>query len=94
MNDGSKNYLLKDCRCVKVFPVLRAQGLFTFLFYSKFFVQILKSYTAEHVQIATTINEKIKKESLNDIGKLEQDFVYGEATSKDLLSMISSKQVH
>lgn len=45
------------------------------------------------MQIATTINEKIKKESLDDIGKLEQDFVYGEATSKDLLSMISSKQV-
>ena len=47
----------------------------------------------EHLQIATAINEKIKKESLDDIGKLEQDFVYGEATSKDLLSMISSKQV-
>ncbi|KAG0576062.1 hypothetical protein KC19_5G052300 [Ceratodon purpureus] len=45
-----------------------------------------------HIHIATTINEKVKKESLDDIGKLEQDFVYGEATSKDLLSMISSKQ--
>jgi syntaxin-binding protein 1 len=47
-----------------------------------------------HLQIATTLNEKIKKDSLNDIGKLEQDFVYGEASSKDLLGIIASMQVN
>nr|PNR37156.1 hypothetical protein PHYPA_020263 [Physcomitrium patens] len=45
-----------------------------------------------HIHIATTINDQIKKDGLNDIGKLEQDLVYGEATSKDILSMIDSKQ--
>lgn len=46
------------------------------------------------MQIATVLNDKIKKDNLNDIGNLEQDFVYGEATSKELLSMINSKHVH
>nr|XP_024398638.1 SNARE-interacting protein KEULE-like isoform X2 [Physcomitrium patens] len=52
----------------------------------------LSLHIHKRAQIATTINDQIKKDGLNDIGKLEQDLVYGEATSKDILSMIDSKQ--
>jgi hypothetical protein len=46
------------------------------------------------MQIATILNEKIKQTSLNHIGSLEQDFVYGEATSKEFINILNSNQVH
>ncbi len=46
------------------------------------------------MQIATILNEMIKQTSLNHIGSLEQDFVYGEATSKEFINILNSNQVH
>lgn len=45
------------------------------------------------VQIATVLNAKIKQDGLSDIGNLEQDFVYGDATIKELINILNNNQV-
>jgi hypothetical protein len=45
------------------------------------------------VQIATLLNAKIKQDVLSDIGNLEQDFVYGDATIKELINILNVNQV-
>eukprot|EP00850_Spirogloea_muscicola_P013019 SM000086S23071 [mRNA] locus=s86:483162:489967:+ [translate_table: standard] len=44
----------------------------------------------QHLQIATSINARIKEEALVDVGKLEQDLVFGDATSKELLGLLTT----
>eukprot|EP00890_Picochlorum_soloecismus_P006131 jgi/Picsp_1/6519/NSC_03863-R1_sm sec1-family protein len=46
-----------------------------------------------HVEIASQLNKIIEKSRLTDIGSLEQDIVYGEATSKELISFLSGNQL-
>lgn len=48
------------------------------------------SRLALHIDIATAINAKVRKERLDEIGTLEQDVVHGDATSKDIVSLIQS----
>lgn len=44
-------------------------------------------------QIATLLNDKIQGDGLSELGKLEQDFVFGDATSKELINILSNRQV-
>ena len=41
-----------------------------------------------HATIAEEINGAIKLRRLNDVGKLEQDLIFGDATSKDVLRLL------
>jgi syntaxin-binding protein 1 len=45
-----------------------------------------------HIHIATLLNAKIKQDVLSDIGNLEQDFVYGDATIKELINILNVNQ--
>ncbi|KAG6548880.1 hypothetical protein Mapa_009643 [Marchantia paleacea] len=45
-----------------------------------------------HIHIATVLNKKIKDDGLSDVGNLEQDFVFGDATSKELINILNVKQ--
>jgi hypothetical protein len=45
------------------------------------------------MQIATLLNAKIKQDGLSDIGNLEQDFVYEDATIKELINILNVNQV-
>jgi len=42
-----------------------------------------------HVEIATKLNNRISAEKLSAIGNLEQDLVFGDATSKELIALIN-----
>eukprot|EP00850_Spirogloea_muscicola_P000416 SM000002S05496 [mRNA] locus=s2:67784:72742:- [translate_table: standard] len=59
-------------------------------------VQALPQYREQldklslHIHIATSINARIKEEALVDVGKLEQDLVFGDATSKELLGLLTT----
>lgn len=43
-----------------------------------------------HVEMASRINREMDERSLVDLGKLEQDLVYGEATSKEVINFLSA----
>lgn len=43
-----------------------------------------------HVELASRINKALEEKSLTDLGKLEQDLVFGDATSKEVISYLSS----
>lgn len=45
-----------------------------------------------HVEIASKINKIIEAKDLTDVGKLEQDLVFGDATSKEIITYISANQ--
>ena len=45
-------------------------------------------------QIATKINSKIAECFLRDVGTLEQDLVFGDAGSKELLNLLTTNEVH
>lgn len=45
-----------------------------------------------HVEIASKINTIIEAKDLTDLGKLEQDLVFGDATSKEIITYISTNQ--
>ena len=45
-----------------------------------------------HVEIASKINQMIDAKDLTDLGKLEQDLVFGDATSKEIITYISTNQ--
>jgi syntaxin-binding protein 1 len=45
------------------------------------------------MQIATELNDKIQKDGLTELGKLEQDFVFGDATSKELINILTKRLV-
>jgi hypothetical protein len=46
-----------------------------------------------HVEIATKLNNRISAEKLSAIGNLEQDLVFGDATSKELIALINGNPV-
>lgn len=45
-----------------------------------------------HIDIATKVNEKITEYGLSDIGSLEQDLVFGDASSKELINILTAKK--
>ena len=45
-----------------------------------------------HVEIASKINKIIDDKDLTDLGKLEQDLVFGDATCKEIITYISTNQ--
>ncbi|KAG6557771.1 hypothetical protein Mapa_000538 [Marchantia paleacea] len=45
-----------------------------------------------HIHIATLLSAKMKEQGLNDLSKVEQDLVFGGATSKDLINILTTKQ--
>jgi len=44
-----------------------------------------------HVELASRINRAIDERALEDLGTLEQDLVYGDATSKEVITFLSNK---
>lgn len=44
------------------------------------------------MEIASKINKIIDEKDLTDLGKLEQDLVFGDATSKEIITYISTNQ--
>ena len=44
-----------------------------------------------HVHIATKLNTMAKQMGLHEIGKLEQDLVYGNATSKEVIKLLGAR---
>ena len=61
-------------------------------------VQALPQYSDQldklslHVDIAAKLNQKIKEQGLSDIGRLEQDLVFGDAGAKELINMLKTKE--
>ena len=45
-----------------------------------------------HVDIAAKLNQNIKEQGLSDIGRLEQDLVFGDAGAKKLINMLKTKE--
>ena len=45
-----------------------------------------------HVEIASKINRIIEEKNLTELGKLEQDLVFGDATSKEVITYLSANQ--
>jgi len=45
------------------------------------------------VQIAGKINQTIRDDGLRELGQLEQDIVFGEAGTKELISYLRANQV-
>jgi syntaxin-binding protein 1 len=45
-----------------------------------------------HVEIASSLNKLIDGRRLVDLGKLEQDLVFGDATSKEVITFLSTFQ--
>lgn len=43
-------------------------------------------------QIATKLSEKMREQGLTDLSKVEQDLVFGGASSKDLINILTTKQ--
>lgn len=50
------------------------------------------SRMAAHVEIASKLNQLININKLTELGKLEQDLVYGDATSKEVINFLSVNQ--
>ena len=44
-----------------------------------------------HVELASRINRAIDERALEELGTLEQDLVYGDATSKEVITFLSNK---
>ncbi|KAL4443933.1 hypothetical protein ABPG75_011670 [Micractinium tetrahymenae] len=50
------------------------------------------SKLAAHVEIASKLNGRIDSDALAELGKLEQDLVYGDATSKEVIAFLTANQ--
>ena len=50
------------------------------------------SKLSAHVEIASKLNHGIELNHLTELGKLEQDLVYGDATSKEVITFLSQGQ--
>ncbi|PSC68723.1 SM Sec1-family [Micractinium conductrix] len=48
------------------------------------------SKLAAHVEIASRLNSAIDAHALTDVGKLEQDLVYGDCTSKEVIALLTA----
>lgn len=46
-----------------------------------------------HIELASALNRLIDMHRLTDLGKLEQDLVFGDATSKEVISFLSTNQM-
>ena len=46
-----------------------------------------------HVELASALNRVVDTRQLVDLGKLEQDLVYGDATSKEVIAFLSANQM-
>ncbi|XP_057766763.1 SNARE-interacting protein KEULE-like isoform X3 [Salvia miltiorrhiza] len=61
-------------------------------------VQALPQYSEQieklslHVDIAGKINKIIRESGLKDVGKLEQDLVFGDAGTKDIINFLRTKE--
>ena len=45
------------------------------------------------LQIAGKINKIIRESGLKDVGQLEQDLVFGDAGTKDIINFLRAKEV-
>uniref|UniRef100_A0A166FFG9 SNARE-interacting protein KEULE n=1 Tax=Daucus carota subsp. sativus TaxID=79200 RepID=A0A166FFG9_DAUCS len=52
----------------------------------------VKEKLSVHVEIAGQINQIIREEGLRDLGQLEQDLVFGDAGSKEVINYLRSNQ--
>ena len=51
------------------------------------------SNLSAHVELASSLNRAVEVRRLTELGKLEQDLVYGDATSKEVIAFLSSNQM-
>ena len=51
--------------------------------------QLAKLYA--HVELASRINRAIDERALEELGTLEQDLVYGDATSREVITFLSNR---
>jgi len=51
------------------------------------------SNLSAHVELASLLNRAVEARRLTDLGKLEQDLVYGDATSKEVIAFLSANQM-
>lgn len=47
----------------------------------------MKSQLATHVELATRLNEVMDRFHLRDVGRLEQDVVFGDGTGKEVTQL-------
>ena len=50
------------------------------------------SKLALHVEIASSLNGRLITDKLKELGELEQKLVFGEATSKEIITLMNSSQ--
>ena len=48
---------------------------------------------AAHVELASRLSRLVDQRALAELGKLEQDLVYGDATSKEVIAFLAAHQV-
>jgi syntaxin-binding protein 1 len=48
---------------------------------------------AAHVELASRLNRLVEQHALAELGKLEQDLVYGDATSKEVIAFLAAHQM-
>ena len=46
-----------------------------------------------HIELASSVNRLIDTHNLTELGKLEQDLVFGDATSKEIIAFLSTNQM-
>jgi syntaxin-binding protein 1 len=51
------------------------------------------SNLSAHVELASSLNRGVEARRLTELGKLEQDLVYGDATSKEVIAFLSANQM-
>ncbi|KAL4529037.1 hypothetical protein Ndes2526B_g06871 [Nannochloris sp. 'desiccata'] len=51
------------------------------------------SNLSAHVELASVLNRAVEARRLTELGKLEQDLVYGDATSKEVIAFLSANQM-
>jgi syntaxin-binding protein 1 len=51
------------------------------------------SNLSAHVELASALNRAVEARRLTELGKLEQDLVYGDATSKEVIALLSANQM-
>lgn len=57
------------------------------------YIKCLLSNLMQLLQIAGKINGIIREQGLREVGQLEQDLVFGDAGTKELINFLRTKQV-
>lgn len=84
-----------SCSCLPLGFLLQGRNYRLGWFIAMILARVCREQLARlsvHVEIASKINTIIEAKDLTDLGKLEQDLVFGDATSKEIITYISTNQ--